>query len=62
MQQDSSGSKGIQAVMAGAGSAATTVAAVAANVEGKPRAVLGLLAAVLALVAAFSHPPTKAPE
>lgn len=52
-------SKGVQAVLAGAGSAATTVAALATGVEGKPRAILGVIASVLALIAAFSHPPKK---
>jgi hypothetical protein len=55
-----SNSKGIQAVLAGAGSAAATVAAAAGVVEGKPKAVLTALAAILAMLAAFSHPPTSA--
>lgn len=59
MKQNNQGSKGIQAVIAGAGSAATTVAAVASGVEGKPKAVLVALSGILALVAAFSHPPAK---
>lgn len=60
MENDSTQtSKGIQAVLAGAGSAATTVAALATGVEGKPRAILGAIASILALIAAFSHPPKK---
>lgn len=50
---------GMQSVLAGVGSAATTVAALTVGVEGKPKAILGALAALLALIAAFSRPPKK---
>lgn len=50
-------SKGIQAVAGAAVSIGTIAGSVAAGVEGKPRAVLAFVAAIGALVAAFSHPP-----
>jgi threonine dehydrogenase-like Zn-dependent dehydrogenase len=50
-------SRGIQAVIAGAGSVGTMAASIAAGTEGKTRLVLTAVSSVLALVAAFSHPP-----
>lgn len=52
-------SHGIQAILSGAGSVAVMVGAAAAGVEGKVKAVLTALAAVLAMLAAFSKPPQK---
>lgn len=50
-------SRGIQAVIAGAGSVGTMVASIATGTEGKTRLALTAVSSVLALVAAFSHPP-----
>lgn len=59
MKPGNNNSKGIQAVLTGAGSAATMIGTVATGVEGKPKLALVALSSVLALIAAFSHPPTK---
>ncbi|HJQ27692.1 MAG TPA: hypothetical protein VKA60_27660 [Blastocatellia bacterium] len=50
-------SKGIQAVTGAVVAIGATAGSLAASVEGKPRAVLAFIAAIGALVAAFSHPP-----
>lgn len=55
-------SRGIQAVVAAAGSIGTMVASIATGTEGKTRLALTAVSSVLALVAAFSHPPKPTGE
>lgn len=61
MRENKAGkTRGIQAILAGAGSVAVMVGTVASGVTGKLQAVLTAVAAVLAMLGAFSRPPKKA--